>query len=117
MATEDGLGAMTQIDLFNPEPAAIGPSEDDLNSKSDVRFPPNPLDGLVHLLKDVTTDRGARIIVVKCGARMPKFRTRDRLAGAVSWNSEVTCPACKAPPCPPEKACPTCSIQTTDNPS
>lgn len=80
---------MSQGDLFG------GPGQEEVEAQTAVRFPPNPLDGLVHLLKDVTTDRGSRIVQVRCGAPMPKFRVRDRLAGAFGWDSVVTCPECK----------------------
>lgn len=63
--------------------------------QTSTRFPPNPLDGLIHLVKEVTNDgKGSRIILVKCGAVMPKFRTQDRLTGAFGWASVVTCPNC-----------------------
>lgn len=55
-------------------------------------------DGLTHLLKDVTTEKGTRIVTVKCGAEMPKFRSHDALSGATAWDSEITCPACKPSP-------------------
>lgn len=84
---------MTQADLFGTP--AVGRSTDDVESQTAVRHPPNPLDGLVHLLSEATTDRGARIIRVRCGAAMPKFRSKDRLAGATGWDSVVTCPRCK----------------------
>lgn len=58
---------------------------------------PNPFDGLVHLLKEVSTDRGARTIVVKCGAKMPTYRTHETLGGATAFDSRVTCPSCRYP--------------------
>lgn len=65
---------------------------------------PSPLDGLVHLISAVSTDRGSRTIVVKCGAKMPTYRSFERLAGASGFHSRVTCPPCRGEaPCPPSK--------------
>lgn len=55
---------------------------------------PSPFDGLVHLLKEVSTDKGARTITVKCGATMPTYRAHDPLGGACGFHSLVTCPTC-----------------------
>lgn len=52
-------------------------------------------DGLIHLLKEVTSEKGTRIVKVKCGAEMPKFRSMDALSGATAWDSKITCSACK----------------------
>lgn len=58
---------------------------------------PSPLDGLIHQAVYVSTDRGARLLRVKCGATMPKYRAHEPLAG-VGWPHEVTCGPCQ--PCP-----------------
>ena len=50
-------------------------------------------DGLVHLARYVTTDRGSRLVAVACGREMPKGRTQDRLSFATIWGPEVTCTA------------------------
>lgn len=63
---------------------------------------PSPFDGLVHQIKEVSTDRGARKIVVKCGAEMPTYRSFDRLAGATGFQSLVTCPSCLVPSTQPQ---------------
>lgn len=103
----------TQGDLFTPP--AIGISQEEAEDRAAARriqgTPPNPLDGLVHSITWVHADKGTRTIDVKCGAILPKFRTHDTLAGATAFNSRVTCPECKLPPCPPERNCPTCNIQ------
>jgi len=54
----------------------------------------SPFDGLIHALKEVSTERGTRTIEVRCGASMPKYRSFDRLAGATGYDSVLTCPAC-----------------------
>jgi len=59
---------------------------------------PSPLDGLVHQMTEVTTGRGARLITVKCGAKMPTYRSHERLAGACGFPSKVTCPECQPTP-------------------
>lgn len=50
-------------------------------------------DGLVHLIRFATTDRGARVVVVACGREVAKGRTQDRLTFATLWGTEVTCTA------------------------
>lgn len=80
---------MSQLDMFAPVVEA--PPDAD----SDERFPPSPLDGLVHALKEVRVERGTRYITVRCGAEMPRYRSQDRLAGATGWHSATTCPKCR----------------------
>lgn len=53
-------------------------------------------DGLVHLVKEVTTDKGSRLVTPKCSKSLPKFRTQDRLSGASIWRADVTCQECLA---------------------
>lgn len=65
---------------------------------------PSPFDGLVHLVKAVSAERGSRTIEVRCGATMPTYRSFERLAGASGFHSRVTCPACRGEsPCPASK--------------
>lgn len=85
-----------QGDLFAPEDQGPPPGHEDKMPHGHVH--PNPFDGLVHALKEVSTDRGARTITVKCGAPMPTYRTHETLAGATGFNSRVTCPACRWTP-------------------
>jgi hypothetical protein len=59
---------------------------------------PSPLDGLVHQVRTVETDRGSRTIQVRCGATMPTYRSHERLAGATIWGTRVTCPSCRGEP-------------------
>lgn len=58
---------------------------------------PSPFDGFVHAIKEVTTERKSRSILVRCGARMPTYLAHETLSGASGWESNVTCPACKLP--------------------
>lgn len=58
---------------------------------------PSPFDGLIHFIKDVKADKGARTIAVRCGAKMPTYRTHETLGGATAWESDVTCPGCRHP--------------------
>lgn len=46
------------------------------------------------MLKNVSAERGTRTIEVKCGYKMPKFRTFEQLAGATGFHSRVTCQQC-----------------------
>lgn len=71
-------GVDEQLDLFAPKTSGV------------IRP-----DGLVHAVKEVTTNRGSRIITVRCGAAMPNFRSHDPLTGASCWESLVTCEGCK----------------------
>lgn len=52
-------------------------------------------DGLVHALKEVTTERGTRTVTVRCGKELPKQRAQDPLHGASGWDTQITCPDCK----------------------
>lgn len=104
-----------QTDLFGPEPPpAIGIGQEEAEDRAASRLiqgtPPNPKDGLVHGITAVHAEKGTRTIEVKCGATLPKFRSHDPLVGASAFNSRVTCPLCKLPPCPPSRGCPTCSV-------
>lgn len=105
-----------QGDLLAPEEEAYGP-ELDGGPHREPRTPwgtvhPSPLDGLVHQLTAAAVDRGTRVVSVKCGATLPKYRSHERLAGASGFASKVTCPACFTPctrpgcPCHHEGATP-----------
>lgn len=62
------------------------------------QVPPSPFDGLVHLLKNVSAEKGARTIEVKCGAKMPTYRSHETLGGATGFECRITCPACQYQP-------------------
>jgi hypothetical protein len=82
-----------QGDLFAPEPEVDeGPHQEPKVTYGHTF--PSPLDGLIHQATYVATDRGARLLTVKCGTTMPKYRAHEPLAG-VGWPHEVTCPGCK----------------------
>ncbi len=65
---------------------------------AESKVAPNPFDGLVHKIKEVSSEKGARTIVVKCGARMPTYRSHETLGGATGWEDQITCPECQYHP-------------------
>lgn len=84
---------MSQLDLFAP---AISGTEE---VKANRRGPfPSPFDGLIHQVKEVTNEKGTRYIRVSCGAEVPKYLSKDTMAGASVWWRDVTCPACQYHP-------------------
>ncbi len=83
-----------QGDLFAPEPEADpGPHQEPKIPWGEVF--PSPFDGLIHQVTYIATERGGRIITVKCGTKMPVYNAHEPLSGATVWPSRVTCPPCQ----------------------
>lgn len=95
----------TQGDLFAPPEPEVdeGPHQEPKVPYDYI--PPNPFDGLIHQTIAQTTDRGARILTVKCGAKMPRLRQWEIVSGATGWPSLVTCPLCQPTPAGFVNAC------------
>jgi hypothetical protein len=83
-----------QGDLFAPEPEVEEPPHQEPEIPWG-QVHPSPLDGLVHQVIAQTTDRGARLLTVKCGAKMPRYRQWEPLAGGTLWPHLVTCEPCQ----------------------
>lgn len=89
---------VTQGDLFAPPEPEVdeGPHQEPKRDWNVVH--PSPLDGLIHQVIAQTTDRGARILTVKCGVTMPRYRQWEEMAGATVWPHLVTCEPCQPNP-------------------